>query len=204
MKRGAQTGNVRQYPAITFLRAITEEQLVHQKLISASNEDRGTMGGNFCLQLPLTRGAPGDSRFLWFPFSAYDVLPWRDALVQLRTVCISVERKRGILQLSSAWSRWIKVLQHTLLLVKPPRGYPFYNGRYACFLPPLLVPSSYSCNERLRSPLTSSNLSLGSSVFGWIMSMWKNLESSFCFLLFSWCYGEVHGELVAQNMAVLL
>lgn len=57
------------YPHLS--RSITEEQLVHQKFSSASNGDRGTMGGHLCLQLFLT----SNSSSLWFLFSAYEVLP---------------------------------------------------------------------------------------------------------------------------------
>lgn len=45
---------------------------------------------------------------------------------------------------------------------------------WVCFLPHVLVPSSYVHNQRLGSSPTPITLSLGTSVVGWIISMWKN------------------------------
>lgn len=128
------------------------------------------------------------------------------SLVQLRTVCICVARKRRILQLSSVWSRWTEVLQGTLLLIKLPRGCSSHSGRYGwshgyvsshlywCH-PPMSIIRGWHLLPH-QSISHRAPLSLGVS---WVCE--RTLNSPSWFVLFSWCYG---GELVAQNMAVLL
>lgn len=155
------------------------------------------MGDNFSLQLSRRRGALGDGSSLWFPFSAHEVLLWRDALVQLQIVCISGARKRGILQLSGVWSKWIKILQGTLLPVKLPRSCSFHSVNYT-WSPGYVSSHLYWCHPPtpiIRGQLSSHSNQSHSTPCLWVDHQ-KQLEFSFCFVLFSSLYGSVHGKVV--------
>lgn len=162
------------------------------------------MEGNFCLQLSLTRGVPGDSSFLWFPFSAHEVLLWspwsRSELYAF------VWQGREVKQLSSVWSRWTEVLQGTLLHIKLPKGCSSHSGRYTGS-PGYVSSHLYWCHP----PMSKSEAGISShthqSLIGHLC-LWVDhecVEEPWILSLGLYSFlGAIGGELVAQNVAVLL